>query len=128
MRPRKLVAIRTAGCAAGVCLAPHTPLETIEPLVASGEVDLVDVLAVLPGVGGQPFQPEALERVRALRAAHPQLTHIMIDGGIDGTTAPSAVAAGANVLVSGSYIFGAPPGQMVTRLRELEGALAAQSK
>jgi pentose-5-phosphate-3-epimerase len=118
-------AIRGAGCAAGVCLAPYTPLARIEPLVASGDVDLVDVLAVMPGIGGQAFQPEALERVRTLRATHPQLPYIMVDGGIDGTTAPSAAAAGANVLVSGSYLFGAPPGLLSVRLRELEGALAS---
>ena len=64
-----------------------------------------------------------MRRRGALRAAYPQLPYIMVDGGIDEKTAPRAAAAGANVLVSGSYVFGAPPGQMRMRLEELETAL-----
>ena len=78
----------------------------------------------LPGIGGQAFGSAVLERARALLAAHPQLRYLMVDGGIDGTTAPLAAAAGANVLVSGSYIFRASTqAAMGERLRELEAAL-----
>merc|ERR1712224_957901 len=106
-------------CRAGVCIAPATPIETIRPLL--GHVDLVDVLAVLPGIGGQPFQHDALDKVRALQQlAGPKLEYLMVDGGIDAETAQLAAAAGANALVSGSYLFGAPTGQMAERFQLLE--------
>ena len=92
-------------------------------LVRSGLVDLVDVLAVLPGVGGQPFQPSSLDKVRQIRAAYPALPHLMVDGGIGPETARLAAEAGANVLVSGSYLFAAPPGGMTARLTALEQVL-----
>ncbi len=115
--------IRAAGCRVGVCIAPSTPAEVVGPLCDAGEVDLVDVLAVLPGIGGQPFQPPALDKVRALRARHPDLPYLLVDGGIDAATAPLVAAAGANALVSGSYLFRAPLGQMAGRLEALELAL-----
>ena len=116
-------AIRAAGCTVGVCIAPATPVESIEPLCAEGDVELVDVLSVNPGIGGQPFQPAALDKVRALRAAHPALPYLLVDGGIDAATAPLAAEAGANALVSGSYLFRAPPGGMRARLEALRAAL-----
>ena len=116
-------AIRAGGGLAGVCLAPHTPLSAIDALVGSGLVDLVDVLAVLPGIGGQKFRPETLDKVRALRAAHPKLPYLMVDGGVDASTCPLVAAAGANVVVSGSFLFGAAPGEMGERLAGLEAAL-----
>lgn len=116
-------AIRRAGCAAGVCIAPDTDTSAVAPLVDAGAVELVDVLAVLPGWGGQAFQHGALDKLRALRARHPDLPYLMTDGGIDGTTAPLAAAAGSNVLVSGSFLFAAPPGRMIDRMVELEHAL-----
>jgi ribulose-phosphate 3-epimerase len=116
-------AIHAAGALAGVCLAPHTPLSAIDSLVAAGLVDLVDVLAVLPGIGGQKFRPETLDKVRALRSAHPELPYLMVDGGVDASTCPLVAAAGANVVVSGSYLFGAAPGEMGARLAGLEAAL-----
>ena len=123
-RARDLVAsIQAAGCLVGVCLAPDTPIAAIEPLLREGEVDLVNVLAVLPGVGGQSFRHETLERVKALRVSFPDLPYLMVDGGIDGTTAPLAAAAGANAIVSGSYLFRAPPGGLADRLATLEAAL-----
>ena len=74
-------------------------------------VDLVSVLAVEPGVGGQAFQVATLDKVRALRAAFPEaaaLPNLSVDGGIDADTAPLAAAAGANVLVSGSHLVRGP--------------------
>ena len=123
-RAAALVAlIRQAGCGVGVCIAPGTPASAVAALVAGGGVELVDVLAVNPGVGGQPFQHEQLDKVRQLRAAHPQLPYLMVDGGIDAATAPLAAAAGANALVSGSYVFGAPLGRLAERLQALHAAL-----
>jgi len=121
--------IGSLGCSAGVCLAPTTPIEAVSRLVSGGLVDLVNVLSVHPGIGGQPFQADALARLRALRKAHPQLPFLMVDGGIDAATAPLAAAAGANALVAGSYIFRAPmsgEGSLAERLRVLERALAEE--
>ena len=83
----------------------------------------MDVLTVNPGIGGQTLQPAVLDKVRALRRRHPQLPYLLVDGGIDDATAPAAAAAGANALVSGSYLFRAPPGRMGERVQLLERAL-----
>lgn len=115
--------IVATGCKAGVCIAPATPHYAVEPLCRDGDVDLVDVLSVNPGIGGQPFQFDALEKVRALRQAHPDLPYLLVDGGIDDSTAQLAAAAGANALVSGSYLFSAPPGGFAARFETLEHAL-----
>ena len=128
-RAMALVAqIRAAGCGVGVCIAPGTPATAVTALVASGAVELVDVLAVNPGIGGQPFRHEQLAKVRELRAAHPQLPYLMVDGGIDAATAPLAAAAGANALVSGSYVFGAPLGGLAERLEALHLALVERGE
>lgn len=121
-------AIGAAGCRAGVALAPATPAAAARALVDAGAVDLVDVLAVAPGRGGQKFRAdEALAKVRELRAAHPALRHLMVDGGIDAATAPLAAAAGANVLVAGSFLFpraaGDAPRFSASRFAELADAL-----
>ena len=115
--------IRAAGCGVGVCIAPDTPAEAILPLCQARLVEQVNVLSVLPGIGGQAFRESVLEKVRTLRAAHPELPFLLVDGGIDAATAPLAAAAGANALVSGSYLFRAPPGRMAERLDVLERAL-----
>ena len=100
--------IRAAGCAAGVCLAPRTPAARVAALVDAGAVDLVDVLAVEPGRGGQPFQRAALAKVAELYETYgARLPYLMVDGGVNAETGAEAAAAGANVLVSGSTIFGA---------------------
>lgn len=123
-RARALAAsIRAAGCTVGCCLAPSTAADEIAELCDADELELVNVLSVEPGIGGQPFQPTVMDKVRRIRAAHPKLPLLMVDGGIDATTAPLAAAAGANALVSGSYLFKALPGQMGERLEVLEHAL-----
>jgi ribulose-phosphate 3-epimerase len=94
--------IRDAGCQAALSLNPPTPLAMIEPYL--DEVDAILVMSVMPGFGGQPFDPSALEKVRALRAARPGL-RISVDGGINPSTAGEAVAAGATQLVAGSAVF-----------------------
>ena len=81
------------------------------------------MLAVYPGRGGQPFQPAALAKAAAIRAAHPALPFLMLDGGIDDTTAADAAAAGANVLVSGSHVFSDRAGGLLAALPKLEHLL-----
>jgi ribulose-phosphate 3-epimerase len=105
---RTLQAIGAEGKAAGVALNPATPITAIEHVL--DRVDLVLVMTVNPGFGGQGFihaQLEKLRRLRALVAGRP--IRIEVDGGITRETAPLAVAAGADVLVAGSAVFGQPP-------------------
>ena len=111
-------AIRKAGMSCGISVSPETSVEEIYPILnevwSNGVdsrteplVDLVDVLAVRPGVGGQKFISSVLEKVSSLRRDFPtSLQYIAVDGGIDRDTAPLAAAAGANILIAGSSIFG----------------------
>lgn len=94
--------IRKTGATAGIALNPETPVSDISDILK--DIDLVLVMSVHPGFGGQQFIPAVLEKVTALREAHPHLM-IQIDGGIDAISAPKARAAGANNLVAGSAIF-----------------------
>src|SRR3954469_13798628 len=101
---RSLQAIRALGKKAGVTLNPGTAVDTIEPVIDL--VDLILVMSVNPGFGGQafiPFATEKVARLRALAAARP--IDIEVDGGITADTAPAVVRAGANVLVAGSAVF-----------------------
>jgi ribulose-phosphate 3-epimerase len=101
---RSLQAIRALGKKAGVTLNPGTPVETIEPVIDLA--DLILVMSVNPGFGGQKFIPAAIEKVRKLRAlAAGRPIDIEIDGGITPEIAPDAVRAGANALVAGSAVF-----------------------
>jgi len=88
----------------GIALNPDTPVETIGDLL--GEVDLVLVMSVFPGFGGQKFMAEVLPKVSWLRAQGYD-KHIEMDGGLNGETLPLCAAAGTNVFVAGSAIFGA---------------------
>lgn len=101
-RKALLTTIRATGCTAGIALNPETPVSAIDDIV--GEVDLVLVMSVHPGFGGQTFISSVLEKVKTLRSAHPALM-IQIDGGIDDDTAALARAAGVNNLVAGNFIF-----------------------
>ena len=101
---RSLQAIRALGRRAGVTLNPGTPVATLENLIDL--VDLILVMSVNPGFGGQAFIPSALEkisRVRALAGARP--IDIEVDGGITPENAAAVARAGANVLVAGSAVF-----------------------
>ncbi len=98
--------IRAAGCCAGLAVSPPTDFEAIAPYVDL--LDLVLVMTVNPGFGGQPFLPETLDKVRAasqLRAAKQLDFDIEVDGGITEDTAKLARGAGANVLVAGTSVF-----------------------
>lgn len=102
---RTLQAIRGAGCKAGLALNPGTPVDAVVPLLDM--VDLVCVMTVNPGFGGQKFiasQVDQVKRLRALIGDRP--VHIEIDGGVTPETAPLVRAAGADVLVAGSAVFG----------------------
>jgi len=104
--------IRAGGATAGVAINPDTPIAAIDDIV--DDIDLVLVMSVHPGFGGQTFIEETLEKVKALRAAHPDLM-IQMDGGIDVDTAKRAREAGANNLVAGHAIFSAPHRDSVIR-------------
>jgi ribulose-phosphate 3-epimerase len=101
--------IRAAGCTAGLCLNPATPFSAVEPYLS--QIDLLLVMTVVPGFGGQAFMPEMMEKVAlaAKRRAENSLSfHIEVDGGVDPKTAPVCISSGANVLVAGTALFRAP--------------------
>ncbi|WP_114285852.1 ribulose-phosphate 3-epimerase [Candidatus Halocynthiibacter alkanivorans] len=101
---RTLQAIRGAGAKAGIALNPGTPAESVSCLLDM--VDLVCVMTVNPGFGGQKFIHSQVDKVRQLRAMiGDRPIHIEIDGGVDPVTAPLVAAAGADVLVAGSAVF-----------------------
>ena len=101
---RLLTRIRDLGCKAGVVLNPGTPPDDIEFLADS--VDLVLIMTVNPGFGGQKFIAGMLSKIELVRAMLGEERDLEVDGGIDQNTAPQVIAAGANVLVAGSYVFG----------------------
>ena len=101
---RQVAQIHDLGCKAGVALNPATPVETLVDILHA--VDMVLIMSVNPGFGGQKFIPRALDKVRRLRALAPDLL-IQMDGGVNAEIGAQLVAAGADVLVAGSYVFGA---------------------
>ncbi len=114
---RTLVQIRELGAKAGVALNPATPPGPLEYVL--DDLDLVLVMSVNPGFGGQAFIPSAYPKVRALKTLLGRRpVEISVDGGVKVEHAGPLVAHGASVLVAGSAIFGAPdPGEAVRRLR-----------
>ncbi|HEX4086426.1 MAG TPA: ribulose-phosphate 3-epimerase [Chthoniobacteraceae bacterium] len=107
--PATLAGIRKAGCTAGLALRPRTPLEGALPLL--GQIDLLLVMTVEPGFGGQQFMPEMLDKIETAaraRAARGLSFRIEVDGGINAQTAPLTIARGADTLVAGTSVFRAP--------------------
>lgn len=104
-RQALIATIRNGGATAGIAIKPGTPVSAIDDVV--GDVDLVLVMSVEPGFGGQAFLESALPKIAALRSAHPDLM-IQVDGGIDAATARQCREAGADNLVAGTAIFRAP--------------------
>jgi ribulose-phosphate 3-epimerase len=105
---RSLQAIRALGKKAGVSLNPGTPVTSVEHVIDI--VDLILVMSVNPGFGGQSFIPAAIEKIARLRAmASGRPIDIEVDGGVTPETAPAVVQAGANVLVAGSAVFRGGP-------------------
>ena len=116
---RTLQAIHTAGMKAGVVLNPATPVCLCEEVLE--DCDMVLLMSVNPGFGGQKFIPQVLHKIKALaalKAARGLSFEIEVDGGVNEITAPLCRQAGATVLVAGSAVFNAPdPGKMILRLR-----------
>jgi ribulose-phosphate 3-epimerase len=114
-----LAAIRAAGCGVGLTLNPASQFEAVEPYL--GAIDLLLVMTVHPGFGGQAFRPEMMEKVRRAknwRDANGGKLHIEVDGGIKPDTAKLSIDNGANVLVAGTSIFRAPDyGEAIRELR-----------
>jgi ribulose-phosphate 3-epimerase len=106
---RTLGRIRSAGCRAGLALSPATPLEAALP--HAGEFDILLIMTVVPGFGGQPFLEDMTEKIRAAagwRSAQSLEFLIEVDGGINAETGALCRAAGADVLVAGTSVFRAP--------------------
>jgi len=121
---RSLQAVRALGKKAGVTLNPGTHESTIEPVIDL--VDLILVMSVNPGFGGQAFIPSAADKIARLRAlAGGRPIDIEVDGGITPETAPQVVRAGANVLVAGSAVFkGGKPENYRANIAAIRGAAA----
>jgi ribulose-phosphate 3-epimerase len=100
---RTVQSIKELGCKAGVAINPATPLEDLREILQY--IDMVNVMTVEPGFGGQKFIPHSPEKISRLRAMDPGM-EIEVDGGIDAKTARLAVSAGATVLVAGNSVFG----------------------
>jgi ribulose-phosphate 3-epimerase len=103
---RTLQAIRSAGAKPGVALNPATPVAMIEPVI--GDVELVLVMSVNPGFGGQAFIASQIEKIKAVRTLiekSGRAVMLEVDGGVNAETASAVVAAGADVLVAGSAVF-----------------------
>jgi ribulose-phosphate 3-epimerase len=97
--------VRSAGCQVGVALNPSAPAAAVTHLL--GEVDLVLVMSVHPGFAGQSFNPQVLEKTRAIRSAAPPTVRVQMDGGINARTAADCRAAGCDAIVAASALFGA---------------------
>lgn len=117
---RTLSAIRAAGAQAGIAINPATPLSALDEVLKFA--DYVLLMSVNPGFGGQTFIPESLDKVRRLRKMIDERglkARIEIDGGIDAENVAEVAGAGAEIIVSGSAIFGAPdPAVALRELRE----------
>jgi ribulose-phosphate 3-epimerase len=120
---RTIEEIHQAGMKAGVTLNPSTPVSALEDIIA--DVDMVLLMSVNPGFGGQKFIENTIaktQRLRKLIAESGSHALIEVDGGVQSETAPRLVAAGVDVLVSGSYVFkAADPIQTISELKNLKG-------
>ena len=118
---RSLQAIKAAGMKAGVTLNPATPLVMIEEIIE--DADVIMLMGVNPGFGGQSFINATVDKMRRLREMVDKLDNpplLEIDGGVNATTAPLLRDAGADVLVAGSYVFSSPdPTDTIKKLKQL---------
>ncbi len=120
---RTLQLIKSLGKKAGAALNPGTPVEVLDPVL--GELDLILVMSVNPGFGGQKFIPGTLDKIAALRQRIDKLgrsVDLEVDGGINFETAPQAIAAGADLLVAGTATFTGGPTAYGANIRRLRGA------
>jgi ribulose-phosphate 3-epimerase len=102
--PGTIAAAREQGLQVGVAFNPESEPEDVAAVAT--DADLVLCMSIHPGYSGQEFRPDAVDRIRRLRAALPDRVHVQVDGGIDHETIRAAHAAGATLLVAGSAIFG----------------------
>lgn len=112
-----IAAIRATGCQVGISIRPGTPVEAVFPYL--GVVDLILVMSVEPGFGGQKFLPTTLTRIAAIRAERTRLgcnTLIEVDGGINTVTGPQCIEAGVDWLVAGNSLFRAEDPAAVVRV------------
>ncbi|MBY9066102.1 ribulose-phosphate 3-epimerase [Hyphomonas sp. WL0036] len=123
---RTIQAIRAAGMRPGVALNPGTPASVIEPVI--GDIDLVLVMSVNPGFGGQSFIESQLKKVAELRRmidASGRDIILEIDGGLNAETAPRAIAAGVTAIVAGSAVFKGGPDAYAANIRALRPQVTA---
>ncbi len=121
-------AVRKAGCTVGISLKPATPPQAVLPYL--DKVDLVLVMTVEPGFGGQKFMADQMEKCAALKRAileRGAAVHLEVDGGIDGATVGTAARHGAGMMVAGTSVFRHPAGA-VAAIRELHAATAELDK
>lgn len=114
--------IKATGMKAGVAINPHTPISALEEIIA--DVDVVCLMSVNPGFGGQKFIPGTLQKIAKLKKLIAETgSHalIEIDGGVDANNAATIIGAGADVIVAGSAVFKAPdPKAMISQLKNVE--------
>jgi ribulose-phosphate 3-epimerase len=122
---RTIQVIKELGCRAGVALNPHTPVAMLEDIIA--DLDLVLIMSVNPGFGGQHFIKNTYKKVKDIRQLadeHNPDLYIEVDGGVDQSNVAKLVSAGANVLVAGSAVFSAAnPVEMISNLKHPEKLL-----
>lgn len=118
---RNIQQIKSLGMKAGVAINPHTPVENLKDILS--DIDLVCMMSVNPGFGGQKFIPHTIEKIKTLRRMidEKQLNVLIeIDGGVTLENAPSIIAAGADVLVAGNTVFkSANPSETIQKLKSI---------
>ena len=122
-----MIKIHETGADAGVAVNPDTPLSAVTDVM--DQVEMILIMSVYPGFGGQKYIPESTERIRTLRRMLDEKglehVHIQVDGGINRATIDEVLAAGANIIVAGSAVFGSNIEQNV---RELQEKISSYSK
>ena len=122
---RTIQSIRAAGCKAGVAINPHTPVSLLKDILS--DLDLVLIMSVNPGFGGQSFIPNTINKVRELRTLASQLKPdllIEVDGGVGADNLGSLVQAGAGILVAGNAVFSASsPSTKISELKQIDPAV-----
>ena len=120
---RTIQAIKASGARAGLSLNPGTPISVLEPLM--GDLDLILVMSVNPGFGGQKFIPSQLDKISAIRkmiSASGRTIELEVDGGVNRDTAKDVIKAGADVLVAGTATFVGGPTAYAENIATLRGA------
>jgi ribulose-phosphate 3-epimerase len=122
---RTIQSIHAAGCKAGVAINPHTPVSLLKDILS--DLDLVLIMSVNPGFGGQSFIPNTINKVRELRTLASQLKPdllIEVDGGVGADNLGSLVQAGADILVAGNAVFSASsPSTKISELKQIDPAV-----